>query len=94
MREMPTKPRRRGANHDALMVSAPRFAKDIEMQTRFAVMHKATGQLFAGFDSDNQPTWTNDERKARAYGDKSEARGQALLFVRFGVAAQQKPVTL
>ena len=26
MREMPTKPRRRGANHDALMVSAPRFA--------------------------------------------------------------------
>lgn len=26
MREMPIKPRRRGANHDALMVSAPRFA--------------------------------------------------------------------
>lgn len=64
------------------------------MNTRYAVMNKATGQLFAGFDADNQPTWTDDERKARAYGDKSEARGQAMLFVCFGVKAQQKPVKL
>lgn len=64
------------------------------MQSRFAVMNKETGQLFAGFDADNKPMWTDDERNARSYGDKSEARGQALLFMCFGVNAQQKPVAL
>lgn len=64
------------------------------MQTSYAVMNKATGQLFAGFDADNQPLWTDDERKARAYNDKSAAHGQALLFVCFGIKAQQKPVVL
>lgn len=67
---------------------------EADMQTSYAVMNKATSQLFAGFDADKQPMWTDDERKARAYGDKSEARGQALLFVAFGVKAQQKPVAL
>jgi hypothetical protein len=65
-----------------------------QMQTSYAVMNKATGQLFAGFDADNQPMWTDDERKARAYSDKSDARGQALLFMSFGIKAQQKPVAL
>lgn len=62
------------------------------MQTSYAVMNKATGQLFAGFDADNQPLWTDDERRARAYVRKEDARGQALLFVCFGIKAQQKPV--
>ena len=64
------------------------------MQPSYAVMNKVTGQLFAGFDSSNQPIWTDDERKAVAYREKSDARGQALLFVCFGVKAQQKPVTV
>jgi hypothetical protein len=64
------------------------------MQTSYAVMNKGTGLLFAGFDSDKQPSWTDDEFKARKYSDKSDARGQALLFVCFGVKAQQKPVSL
>jgi len=64
------------------------------MQTSYAVMNKETGLLFAGFDSDQQPSWTDDECKARKYGDKSDARGQAMLFVCFGVKAQQKPVSL
>lgn len=62
--------------------------------TSYAVMNKATRQLFAGFDADNQLLWTNDERKARAYSRKEDARGQTLLFVCFGVKAQQKPVAL
>lgn len=62
------------------------------MQTSYAVMNKATGQLFAGFDADKHPVWTDDERSARAYSDKSAARGQALLFVAFGIKAQQTPV--
>jgi len=64
------------------------------MQTRYAVMNKATGQLFAGFDADQQPMWTDSEASARAYSNKRDAHGQALLFVCFGIRAQQKPVTL
>lgn len=64
------------------------------MQTSYAVMNKATGQLFAGFDADKQPVWTDDERKARSYSDKRDAHGQALLFACFGVNAQKKPVAL
>jgi hypothetical protein len=67
---------------------------EMNMQTSYAVMNKTTGQLFAGFDADQQPMWTDDERKASAYSDKCDARGQALLFVCFGIKAQQKPVTL
>jgi hypothetical protein len=64
------------------------------MQTTYAVMNKATGQLFAGFDADKQPVWTDDERKARAYSHKADARGQAMLFACFGVKAQQKTVAV
>lgn len=64
------------------------------MQTSYAVMHKETRQLFAGFDADKLPMWTDDERKARSYGDKRDAHGQALLFMCFGIKAQQKPVAL
>ena len=64
------------------------------MNTHYAVMNKATGQLFAGFDSNNEPKWTDDENQARAYESKSDARGQALLFACFGVKAQQKPVVM
>jgi hypothetical protein len=64
------------------------------MTASYAVMNKATGQLFAGFDAEQQPVWTDDERKAYAYGRKEDARGQALLFVCFGIKAQQKPVAL
>lgn len=64
------------------------------MRAAYAVMNKATGHLFAGFDTEQQPVWTDDERKARAYGEKSDARGQALLFVCFGIKAQQKPVMM
>ena len=63
------------------------------MQTSYAVMHKETRQLFAGFDADKQPMWT-DERKARSYASKCDAHGQALLFMSFGIKAQQKPVAL
>lgn len=64
------------------------------MQARYSVVNKATGQFFAGFDSENQPSWTSDEKVAKAYGYKSEARGQAMLFMCFGIKAQQKPVVL
>ena len=64
------------------------------MTTSYAVMNKATGQLFAGFAADNQPTWTSDERKAYAYSRKEDARGQALLFMCFDIKVQQKPVVL
>lgn len=64
------------------------------MQTSYAVKNKATGQLFVGFDANQQPMWTDDERKARAYSNKADARGQALLFACFGVKAQQKPVAV
>lgn len=64
------------------------------MDISYAVMNKESGQMFAGFDADNQPMWTDDERKAYAYGDKSQAHGQALLFECFGVKVQQKPVVL
>jgi hypothetical protein len=64
------------------------------MQTSYAVVNKETRQLFAGFDADQEPVWTDDKRQARAYSDKRDARGQALLFACFGIKAQQKPVTL
>ena len=64
------------------------------MQTNYAVMNKTTGQLFAGFDAESDVLWTDDERKARAYSDKRDARGQALLFAAMLIPAQQKPVTL
>ena len=64
------------------------------MQTNYAVMSKTTGQLFVGFDADNNVLWTDDERQARAYSDKRDARGQALLFVAMLIPAQQKPVAL
>jgi len=60
----------------------------------YAVMIKATGQLFAGFDADQQPVWTDDERKARAYSHKADAHGQAMLFECFGVKVQKNPVSL
>ena len=62
--------------------------------TRYAVMHKETRQFFAGFDADQQPTWTDNESKARSYARKPDAHGQALLFMSFGIKAQQKPVAL
>ena len=55
------------------------------MQTAYAVMNKQTGQLFAGFDADNNVRWTADWR---------DARGQALLFAAMLIPAQQKPVAL
>lgn len=64
------------------------------MTTSYTVKNKATGLLFAGFDAENQPLWTAEERKARSYSDKRDARGQALLFVCFGIKAQQQPVAL
>lgn len=64
------------------------------MQPTYAVMNKQTGQLFAGFDANNNVLWTDDERKARAYSDKRDARGQALLFAAMLIPAQQKPVAL
>ncbi len=64
------------------------------MQTAYAVMNKQTGQLFAGFDAEHNVLWTDDERKARAYADKRDARGQALLFAAMLIPAQQKPVAL
>jgi len=64
------------------------------MHTSYAVMNKATREMFAGFDANGQPLWTSDECKARAYNDKRDAHGQALLFVCFGIKAQQKPVAL
>ena len=64
------------------------------MTNHYAVINKDTGLLFAGFDNDQQPTWTKEERLARSYNAKSDARGQALLFVSMGVKAQQTPVQL
>lgn len=64
------------------------------MQTAYAVMNKQTGQMFAGFDADNNVLWTADERKARAYADRRDARGQALLFAAMLIPAQQTPVAL
>ena len=64
------------------------------MTTNYAVINKNTGMLFAGFDNEQQPKWTTDERLARSYNFKSDARGQALLFVSMGVKAQQTPVRL
>lgn len=64
------------------------------MEARYAVMNKETRQLFAGFDADQQPMWTDDERKAKTYSDKRDAHGQALLFACFDIKAQKKPVAL
>jgi hypothetical protein len=65
-----------------------------DMTPSYAVMNKETGQLFAGFDADQQPVWTDDERKARTYSDKRDAHGQALLFACFDIKTQKKPVAL
>jgi len=70
-------------------------APEPNMQTTsYAVMHKETRQFFAGFDANNQPTWTDREAAAQRYADKSAAHGQALLFTCFGIKAQKKPVVL
>lgn len=61
------------------------------MNKQYAVMHKTTGQLFAGFAADKSPLWTGDEKQARAM-DKNAAHQQALLFASFGISAQKKPV--
>lgn len=62
--------------------------------TLYAVMHKETRQLFVGFDADQQPTWTDEESKARSYARKHEAHGQALLFMSLDIKTQQRPVAL
>lgn len=54
---------------------------EMNMQPSYAVMNKETRQLFAGFDADKLPMWTDDERKARSYARKSDAHSQALLFM-------------
>jgi hypothetical protein len=64
------------------------------MGTSYSVMNKKTRQMFAGFDAENQPIWTDDEHKACAYSDRSEAHGQALLFARFGLDVQKKPMAI
>ncbi len=58
----------------------------------YAVMHKITRLLFAGFDKSNEPLWVDQVEEAMCYAEESSARGQALLFVCHGVAAQKKPV--
>lgn len=64
------------------------------MQQAYAVKHKKTGMFFAGFDAEKNPVWSAEERKARTYQHASDAKGQALLFVTFGIKVQQKPVKL
>lgn len=59
----------------------------------YGVMHKQTGLFFAGFNSQGEPTW-GPECDAKHYADESGARGQALLFLSFGVAVQRKPVLI
>src|ERR1043165_7064119 len=56
----------------------------------YAVKHKETGLFFSGFDRNDMPTW-GSEKDARQF-DKSGTTQQALLFARFGIAAQKKPV--
>lgn len=60
----------------------------------FAVKHKTTGLLFAGFDANQNPVWTDDERKARHHPNRQAAESQAILFVRFGINAQRKAMPL
>ncbi len=60
----------------------------------YAVMHKVTRLFFAGFDEGKEPMWVDQVEEAMRYAEESLARGQALLFVCHGVAAQKKPVLI
>ena len=60
----------------------------------YAVMHKESGQFFAGFTENNQPIWTQIAGDAKVWKDQSGARQQALLFTSFGINAQKKPIEL
>lgn len=60
----------------------------------FAVKHKTTGLLLAGFAADNSPVWTDDEAKARHHPNLQAAESQAILLIRFGVNVQRKPIAL
>ena len=68
-------------------ISAP---VTIEDRPIFTVKHKETGLFFGGFDADQSPIWCGIAGAKRM--TKSSARGQALLFRSFDIAAQTKPV--
>lgn len=61
---------------------------------RYAVKNAKTGELFAGFDADNNALWTDTKNNARAFASRLEAQCQANLFRRFEIPAQLKAVTL
>lgn len=68
-------------------ISAPLVIEDRPI---FTVKHKDTGLFFGGFDADQSPIWCDISDAKRM--TKSSARGQALLFRSFDIAAQMKPV--
>ena len=65
-------------------------ALSIEDRPIFTVKHKETGLFFGGFNPDHSPIWCGIAGAKRM--TQSSARGQALLFRSFDIAAQTKPV--
>lgn len=60
----------------------------------FAIKHKTTGKLFAGFTKTNKASWTINKSKAWTHESIYAARAQASLLSHTDKGVQKKPVIL
>lgn len=60
----------------------------------YGIKQRTTGQYFAGFDVQGNPTWSAAEEDAAVWTNRLHASAQALLLARFDSNVQRKPVAL